>query len=131
MATKTTKTAKAPKAAKPKVEKKVTAPTEAVVKEPKKVKVVAPVEVQHEDKHIIIESFAQHEGDTGSPEVQIALLTSKIKNLADHLEINKKDIHSRRGLLKSIAKRRRMLNYLKGLDEKRYAALIKRLELKK
>lgn len=92
----------------------------------------AQTEEHHEaEKQSIIEQFAQHKGDTGSPEVQIALLSSKIQNLADHLEINKKDTHSRRGLLKSIAKRRRMLNYLKGLDNARYTDLIKKLNLKK
>ncbi len=84
-----------------------------------------------EDKQQIIELFAQKSGDTGSPEVQIALLTQKILRLAEHLEENKKDNHSRRGLLKIIAKRRRILNYLQKLDEKRYKVLIKKLELKK
>lgn len=84
-----------------------------------------------EDKQQIIELFAQKSGDTGSPEVQIALLTQKILRLSEHLEINKKDNHSRRGLLKIIAKRRRILNYLQKLDEKRYKVLIKKLELKK
>jgi len=84
-----------------------------------------------DDKQKIIEMFAQHKGDTGSPEVQIALLTHKIQKLTFHLEENKKDNHSRRGLLKTIAKRRRLLNYLQRLDDKRYKKLIKELELKK
>jgi small subunit ribosomal protein S15 len=84
-----------------------------------------------EDKQKVIEMFAQKKGDTGSPEVQVALLTHKIDSLSAHLDINKKDNHSRRGLLKVIAKRRRILNYLLKLDEKRYKALIKKLELKK
>lgn len=84
-----------------------------------------------DDKQKIIESFAQKKGDTGSPEVQGALLTQKINRLVDHLNVNKKDNHSRRGLLKIIAKRRRILNYLQKLDEKRYKVLIKKLELKK
>lgn len=84
-----------------------------------------------EDKQELIDSFAQHEGDTGSPEVQVALLTLKINKLSEHLDQNKKDNHSRRGLLKVIAKRRRILNYLLKLDEKRYKALIKKLELKR
>ena len=84
-----------------------------------------------DDKQKIIEMFAQHKGDTGSPEVQIALLTYKIQRLTTHLEENKKDNHSRRGLLKTIAKRRRLLNYLQRLDEKRYKRLIKELGLKK
>lgn len=84
-----------------------------------------------DDKQKIIEMFSQKDGDTGSPEVQVALLTYKINRLVDHLDINKKDNHSRRGLLKIIAKRRRILNYLLKLDEKRYKVLIKKLELKK
>jgi len=84
-----------------------------------------------DDKQKIIEMFAQHKGDTGSPEVQIALLTHKIQKLTVHLEENKKDNHSRRGLLKTIAKRRRLLNYLQRLDDKRYKKLIKELDLKK
>ena len=84
-----------------------------------------------EDKDKIIEKFAQRKGDTGSPEVQIALLSHKIIKLSGHLGINKKDNHSRRGLLKVIAKRRRILNYLQKLDEKRYKTLIKELGLKR
>jgi len=84
-----------------------------------------------EDKQKIIAKFAQHKGDTGSPEVQIALLTHKIDKLTKHLEENKKDNHSRRGLLKTIAKRRRLLNYLQKLDNKRYQKLISELGLKK
>jgi small subunit ribosomal protein S15 len=84
-----------------------------------------------EDKEKVIEKFAQRKGDTGSPEVQVALLTHKIEKLSEHLDINKKDNHSRRGLLKVIAKRRRILNYLLKLDEKRYKKLIKELSLKK
>ncbi|MEN9328561.1 MAG: hypothetical protein RI947_1369 [Candidatus Parcubacteria bacterium] len=75
--------------------------------------------------------FAQKDGDTGSPEVQVALLTQKIVKLSSHLEENKKDNHSRRGLLKVIAKRRRILNYLNKLDEKRYKVLADKLGLKK
>jgi len=84
-----------------------------------------------EDKQEIIEEFAQKKGDTGSPEVQVALLTHKIIKLTQHLDINKKDNHSRRGLLKVIAKRRRILTYLQKLDEKRYKKLIQKLGLKK
>ncbi len=84
-----------------------------------------------DDKQKIIEKFALSKGDTGSPEVQIALLSYKIQKLVEHLEANKKDNHSRRGLLKVIAKRRRILNYLQKLDEKRYKKLIKELDLKK
>lgn len=84
-----------------------------------------------DDKQQIITEFAQKSGDTGSPEVQVALLTHKIQKLTSHLEENKKDNHSRRGLLKVIAKRRRILNYLSKLDEARYKDLIGKLELKK
>jgi len=84
-----------------------------------------------DDKQKLIDKFAQHKGDTGSPEVQIALLTHKIIKLTEHLEENKKDNHSRRGLLKVIAKRRRILNYLQKLDEKRYKKLLKEMGLKK
>ncbi len=84
-----------------------------------------------DDKQKIIEMFGQKKGDTGSPEVQAALLSQKIDRLTQHLELNKKDNHSRRGLLKVIAKRRRILNYLRKLDEKRYKNLIDKLGLKK
>jgi small subunit ribosomal protein S15 len=84
-----------------------------------------------DDKQKLIELFAQKTGDTGSPEVQVALLTQKIERLTEHLDINKKDNHSRRGLLKVIAKRRRILNYLQKLDEKRYKELIEKIGLKK
>ena len=84
-----------------------------------------------EDKQKIIEEYAQKTGDTGSPEVQVALLTHKIHKLTSHLEENKKDNHSRRGLLKVIAKRRRILNYLQKLDEARYKELLVKLGLKR
>lgn len=84
-----------------------------------------------DDKQKLIDTFAQHKGDTGSPEVQIALLSHKVTKLTGHLEENKKDNHSRRGLLKIIAKRRRILNYLQKLDEKRYKKLLKQIGLKK
>lgn len=84
-----------------------------------------------ETKEEIIEKFALKKGDTGSPEVQAALLTLKINKLVKHLEENKKDNHSRRGLLKIIAKRRRILTYLENLDKKRYQKLIAQLNLKK
>lgn len=84
-----------------------------------------------DDKQKLIEMFSQKKGDTGSPEVQVALLTQKITKLTEHLEQNKKDNHSRRGLLKVIAKRRRILNYLQKLDEKRYKVVIEKLNLKK
>lgn len=84
-----------------------------------------------ENKSKIIEKFAIKKGDTGSPEVQTALLTYKIQKLTEHLKIHRKDDHSRRGLLSMVSKRRRLLTYLKNKDEKRYITLIKKLGLKK
>jgi small subunit ribosomal protein S15 len=82
-----------------------------------------------EEKLKIIKQFAQTKGDTGSPEVQIALLTSKIKKLTKHLKEHKKDVHSRRGLLSMVSKRRRLLNYLLKKDEKRYRKIIDSLKI--
>lgn len=79
----------------------------------------------------IIESNRLHEGDTGSPEVQIAILTERINNLNEHLKVNKKDHHSRRGLLKMVGKRRGLLNYLKKKDIERYRAILVKLNLRK
>jgi len=79
----------------------------------------------------IIKDYMTHEGDTGSPEVQIALLTFRINDLNEHLKIHKKDHHSRRGLLKMVGQRRNMLNYLKNKDLDRYRTLIARLGLRK
>ena len=84
-----------------------------------------------DQKTKLIKEFAIEKGDTGSPEIQTALLSSQITKLADHLKDHKKDIHSRRGLLGMIAKRRRLLNYLTKRDEDRYQVLIKKLKLKK
>lgn len=84
-----------------------------------------------EEKKKIIEKFSQGTGDTGSPEVQVALLTEQISRLAKHLQEHKKDAHSRRGLLSMVAKRRRLLAYLQRKDEKRYAELIGALGLSK
>ncbi len=83
------------------------------------------------EKQKVIEKYAQKSGDTGSPEVQVALLSYKIGRLSEHLNQNKKDNHSRRGLLKVVAKRRRILNYLQKLSEDRYKVLIGSLSLKK
>jgi len=83
-----------------------------------------------EEKQKIIGKFATRKGDTGSPEVQIALLTSQINKLAGHLKIHKKDVHSRTGLLAMVSKRRRLLNYLQGRSKDRYQALVKALKLK-
>jgi len=84
-----------------------------------------------ESKKEIIDSFKLHEKDTGSPEVQIALLSSRIKYLTNHFEIHKKDNHSRRGLLKLVGQRRRLLNYLKKKDEEKYRTVIKQLGIRK
>ncbi|OGM19629.1 30S ribosomal protein S15 [Candidatus Woesebacteria bacterium RIFCSPHIGHO2_01_FULL_37_10] len=84
-----------------------------------------------EEKQDIILKFAREKGDTGSPEVQIALLSLQIGKLAAHLKDHKKDFHSRRGLLSMVAKRRRLLNYLKGHDQERYDKLVKELGLEK
>jgi small subunit ribosomal protein S15 len=83
------------------------------------------------EKQDVIMQFALKQGDTGSPEVQVAILTQKITNLSDHLTKNPKDNHSRRGLLKVVAKRRRIINYLEKKDEPRYKELIAKLGLKK
>ena len=82
-------------------------------------------------KREIIDKFKLHETDTGSPEVQIALLSNRIKYLTDHFQIHKKDHHSRRGLLKLVGQRRRLLNYLKKTNVKRYQSIIKELGLRK
>lgn len=84
-----------------------------------------------DSKTQIIKDFALFEGDTGSPEVQVALLTNSIMELTEHLKKHKKDNHSRRGLLKQVAKRRRLLNFLLAKSEERYRKLIDRLELTK
>ena len=84
-----------------------------------------------EEKQDIIKKFSREKGDTGSPEVQIALLSAQIDKLASHLKDHKKDFHSRRGLLSMVAKRRRLLNYLKGHDQERYDKLVKELGLEK
>ncbi len=84
-----------------------------------------------EEKKAIIDKFKSHGKDTGSPEVQIALLTSRITHLTEHFKVHKKDHHSRRGLLKLVGDRRRLLNYLKNKDVTRYKTLIKSLSLRK
>lgn len=82
-------------------------------------------------KQEIIEQYKLHDGDTGSPEVQIALLTERINHLTDHLKINKKDHHSRRGLLKMVGQRRGLLNYLMDKDIERYRAIIDKLDIRR
>jgi small subunit ribosomal protein S15 len=82
-------------------------------------------------KKAIIEEYATHPGDTGSPEVQIALLSTRIKDLTEHLKEHKHDHHSRRGLLLLVGRRRRLLGYLSGVDISRYRALIERLGIRR
>ena len=82
-------------------------------------------------KEAIIKEYARHEGDTGSPEVQVALLTARIEDLTGHFKEHKKDFHSRTGLLKLVGRRRNILNYLKKTDVQRYRALIEKLGLRK
>jgi small subunit ribosomal protein S15 len=84
-----------------------------------------------ERKTDLIQSFAVHDGDTGSPEVQVAILTERIKYLTTHLKVNKHDYHTRRGLLKLVGQRRRQLRYLNHRDVNRYRELIQRLGLRK
>ena len=84
-----------------------------------------------EAKLAVIKEYATHEGDTGSPEVQVAILTSRIQYLTEHLKEHKKDLHSRRGLLKLVGQRRNMLDYLRRKDIERYRSLIERLGLRK
>lgn len=84
-----------------------------------------------EEKIAIINEYAKHEGDTGSPEVQIALLTKRINDLTSHLKTHNKDHHSRRGLLKMVGQRRSLLNYLIKNDIERYRSIISRLGIRK
>lgn len=87
--------------------------------------------LKKEKKKDIINNTKLHDGDTGSPEVQVALLTEKIAKLSDHLKEHKKDNHSRRGLLQMVNKRRRLLSYLKKKDEERYNKIVEKLDLSK
>jgi small subunit ribosomal protein S15 len=84
-----------------------------------------------ERKTALIKEHAQKSGDTGSPEVQVAILTERINNLTDHFKSHVKDNHSRRGLLKMVSQRRSLLDYLKGKDEARYRSLIERLGIRR
>ncbi|NOY84083.1 SSU ribosomal protein S15p (S13e) [hydrothermal vent metagenome] len=84
-----------------------------------------------ESKEVIIKDNATHEGDTGSPEVQIALLTNRIVGLMDHFDVHKKDHHSRRGLVHMVGRRRKLLDYLKKNDVSRYRAIVKKMGLRK
>ena len=87
--------------------------------------------LEGDEKKKILKEFAQHEGDTGSPEVQVALLTERIKRLTEHLKDHKQDVHSRRGLLQMVNKRRRILIYLTRKDPERYKSILKKLGLSK
>ena len=84
-----------------------------------------------EEKNKIITEYATHEGDTGSPEVQIAILTARINHLNEHLKLNNNDHHSRRGLLKMVGQRRSLLSYLQKKDINRYRAIIEKLGIRK
>lgn len=116
-------------------EKKTLPPAKVSKKASTKAKAVKVVEeekpVPGEDKKDIIVQFQVKEGDTGSPEVQIALLSKRIENLVSHLKTNPSDNHSRRGLLGIVSKRRRLLNYLEKKDEKRFKMIAGKLELGK
>ncbi|MDD3142468.1 MAG: 30S ribosomal protein S15 [Lachnospiraceae bacterium] len=87
--------------------------------------------IAQEKKQAVIAEYARTEGDTGSPEVQVAILTARINELTDHFKVNPKDHHSRRGLLKMVGQRRGLLAYLKKKDIERYRTLIERLGLRK
>ena len=86
--------------------------------------------IQKEKKQLLIDEFKVHGADTGSTEVQVAILTTRIRELTDHMRIHKKDFHSRRGLLIMVGKRRKLLQYLKDRDFNRYQSLIQRLGLR-
>jgi len=86
--------------------------------------------LSNKEKQAIIRKYQVHKDDTGSPEVQVAILTKEIEQVSEHLKIHKKDNHSRRGLLKMVGNRRRLLRYLKGEDEKRWEKIIEKLKLK-
>ncbi len=87
--------------------------------------------LRKEDKQQIIKDFKLHDSDTGSPEVQVAILTKRINELTEHLRTHTKDHHSRRGLLKMVGQRRRLLNYLRDNDIGRYRAVVERLNLRR
>ena len=87
--------------------------------------------ITQEDKNNLIKDYATKDGDTGSPEVQVAILTKRIVNLTEHFKTHKKDNHSRRGLLKMVSLRRKLLDYVREKDESRYKELIKSLEIRR
>ena len=134
MATKATKTTKEKKAPVKKTEAKKAAKPAKTPKAPKAAKNEEPVvdmPAPSEEKQEVISQFQVKEGDTGSPEVQVALLTKRIDKLVMHLKGNPADNHSRRGLLGIVSKRRRLLNYLEKKDTKRYKAISQKLGLGK
>jgi len=90
-----------------------------------------PMSITTEEKARVMKEFATKDGDTGSPEVQVAILSSRIATLTEHFKTHKKDNHSRRGLLMMVAQRRKLLDYLRGKNEQRYQDLIKRLGLRR
>lgn len=87
--------------------------------------------ITQERKDALIKEYATNDGDTGSPEVQVAVLTERIRNLTEHFKDHKKDNHSRRGLLKMVSQRRRLLDYVRAKDEERYKSLISRLGIRR
>ena len=87
--------------------------------------------ITQERKDALVKEYATKQGDTGSPEVQVAVLTERIKNLTEHFKDHKKDNHSRRGLLKMVSQRRRLLDYVRAKDEERYKSLISRLGIRR
>jgi small subunit ribosomal protein S15 len=87
--------------------------------------------LEAQKKQDVIKKYATKKDDTGSPEVQVAILTSRINELSEHMQVHKKDFHSRRGLLAMVAKRRKLLDYLKRKDEARYATLIESLGIRR
>ena len=87
--------------------------------------------ISADDKQHVIKEYSTKEGDTGSPEVQVAILTKRIINLTEHFKTHKKDNHSRRGLLKMVSLRRKLLDYVRSKDEDRYKDLIKRLDIRR
>ncbi len=127
-----TKTSKV-KAIRAQTTTKVKAEAKTKVEKPRKAKkeTEALATLPSPEKQVIIEKFAVKQGDTGSPEVQIALLTARIDRLVGHLKSNPSDNHSRRGLLGIVSKRRRLLNYLKKKEIKRYKAIVEKLDLGK
>jgi small subunit ribosomal protein S15 len=90
-----------------------------------------PMSITAEEKQKVMKDYATKEGDTGSPEVQVAILTTRISALTEHFKTHKKDNHSRRGLLKLVAQRRKLLDYLKANDEERYRTLIGKLGIRR